>query len=448
MKMNKIIIIPLLVLVVLVIGTSYAFYTKTSDTNRKISLTTGNKYVGVYGDNKDSIELNKDYTFTIENRGIVNTGYEVYIESETSINLSNISYTVTGDYSKTGNLSDNVIVYSALASGDSKTINIKLTGTGEYSGKIKVRYKDYVENFNYNGTNGVDGSEQTFIIPTSGHYEIEAWGAQGAVGKGQSEYISTGGYGGYSVGVINPNKNTILYINVGGQGGITTTGDTTKVGGYNGGNSSGGYLWGGAGSGGATHIALVSGLLSTLESYKGSLDSTKSYYVSEKILLVAGGGGVFCPFIQRSSSINCTTANGGSNGGGFKGMYGNLGGTQTSGGIATYNGEDDPDGYGKFGKGAGFHRSGTSASSGGGGFYGGASINNQSGGCGGGGSSYIASSNLITYKNITKHMTCYNCTTSTVSNTKTITNSLVSSTAKSDYSKQGHGYVRITYINE
>ena len=433
MKMNKIVIIPLLVLVVLVIGTSYAFYTKSEDTERKITVSSGNKYIGIYGDNKENIELNKEYSFTIENRGIVNTGYEVYIESETSINLSNISYTVTGDYSKTGNLSDNVIVYSALASGDSKTLNIKLTGTGEYSGKIKLRYKDYIVNYDYTG------GEQTFVTPTSGYYKIEAWGAQG--GSVNLTEALNGGYGGYSVGTINQNKNTTLYIYVGGQGIGATKSGVSLDGGYNGGGNVNGSTTVNhitASGGGATHIALVSGLLSTLESYKGSLDSSNSYYISEKIILVAGGGG---GARDQANHIEAARWGSGGSGGGFKssGTFSNNGtltvsqvntclATQTTGNT--------------FGQGA----TGKTQSGGGGGYFGGYSGNTDCGtylGSGSGGSGYIANNSLIN-----KHMTCYKCVSSSTVATKTDTTNNYSANPVSDSAKVGNGYAKITYINE
>ena len=433
MKMNKIVIIPLLVLVVLVIGTSYAFYTKSEDTERKITVSSGNKYIGIYGDNKENIELNKEYSFTIENRGIVNTGYEVYIESETSINLSNISYTVTGDYSKTGNLSDNVIVYSALASGDSKTLNIKLTGTGEYSGKIKVRYTDYIVNYDYTG------GEQTFVTPTSGYYKIEAWGAQG--GSVNLTEALNGGYGGYSVGTINQNKNTTLYIYVGGQGIGATKSGVSLDGGYNGGGNVNGSTTVNhitASGGGATHIALVSGLLSTLESYKGSLDSSNSYYISEKIILVAGGGG---GARDQANHIEAARWGSGGSGGGFKssGAFSNNGtltvsqvntclATQTTGNT--------------FGQGA----TGKTQSGGGGGYFGGYSGNTDCGtylGSGSGGSGYIANNSLIN-----KHMTCYKCVSSSTVATKTDTTNNYSANPVSDSAKVGNGYAKITYINE
>ena len=73
---------------------------------------------------------------------------------------------------------------------------------------------DLVYNFDYNGTNGSDGSVQEFTAPVSGKYVLEVWGAQG--GTASSTYI--GGYGGYSTGIVSLTKGEKLYIVVGGKG--------------------------------------------------------------------------------------------------------------------------------------------------------------------------------------------------------------------------------------
>ena len=67
-------------------------------------------------------------------------------------------------------------------------------------------------------TNGYDfdytGNIQTFVVPETGVYQIETWGAQGE-GAG----TTAGGYGGYSTVETILQKDEVLYINVGGQNG-------------------------------------------------------------------------------------------------------------------------------------------------------------------------------------------------------------------------------------
>ena len=86
---------------------------------------------------------------------------------------------------------------------------------------------------------------------------------------------------------------------------------------------------------------------------------------------------------------------------------------------------------------------GSAIPGGGGGWYGGAgSVYASSSG----GSGYIGSSNLISTSTITKHMSCFSCTTSSDANTRTYSNTNVSAAAISDYSKTGNGYAKITYL--
>ena len=75
---------------------------------------------------------------------------------------------------------------------------------------------------------------------------------------------------------------------------------------------------------------------------------------------------------------------------------------------------------------------------GGGGFYGGASGTRNSGG---GGSGYIGNSLLTN-----KYMYCYNCTASSDTNTKTVSTTCTNEIATEKCSKQGNGYVKVTYI--
>ena len=258
---------------------------------------------------------------------------------------------------------------------------------------ISKQYKDTIT-YNYNGTDGTDGSVQKFTAPVTGNYNLQVWGASG--GNSSSGYL--GGNGGYSKGTVSLNKDDVLYIYVGGKGldGVASTGSQT--GGYNGGGKSGGGAstsFGSGGSGGgATHIAKVEGLLSTLS------NSTSD------ILLVAGAGG---------GSANYRGYTGGAGGGttGVTGLgYSSLGnakyqaspGTQTSGGAPGYNAASDTAMTGSFGKGGDGTKITTRyAYSGGGGsgFYGGGGGSGYSGNGntayrytsgGGGGSGYINTS--------------------------------------------------------
>lgn len=100
------------------------------------------------------------------------------------------------------------------------------------------------------------------------------------------------------------NTNEILYINVGGQGFANTSKaeNLTSYGGYNGGGNSSNVFLNKlvSGGGGSTHMALVSGILSTLKDSK------------DKILIVSGGGG-------GTAYASASQISNGGAGGGYKG---------------------------------------------------------------------------------------------------------------------------------
>lgn len=270
------------------------------------------------------------------------------------------------------------------------------------------------------------GYGQTFPVPYNGNYKLEVWGAQGGSSLGIADAI--GGYGGYSSGVISLNALQNLYVYVGGKGLNGTNDATTKPGGYNGGGTkvTPDSTYYSASGGGATHIALVSGLLSELSERRND------------ILIVAGGGG-------GGAGVSANYGLGGA-GGGDSGQRGTnyknnvgwgAGGTQSEGGCKTNflaSGN-----CGSFG--LGNSTSSGHGGAGGGGFYGGGSSDGSNIGGGGGGSGYIGNSMLTN-----KYMYCYNCTPSDLVTSLTYQTPNVSETPISNYAKIGNGYARITYL--
>lgn len=287
-------------------------------------------------------------------------------------------------------------------------------------------------------------SIQTYKAPASGYYQLEVWGAAGGTSGGYA-----GGYGSYSTGVTYLNKDETIYI-VTGEAGSGCSGASCIVQPkYNGGGGCRAYnskTSTCASGGGATHIAKVSGVLSSLSQSKGVLSSSGDYYISDDILIVAGGGG-------GGAITNSSNHGRGGHAGGYVGGnaistgapdyvangYG-LGGTQIAGGCISKGA------YRCASFGAGYsdtvtNNGGANTGAGGGGFFGGGGTSVNSGG---GGSGYIASSNLLSRNGITKSMYCYGCSVSTASETKTVQVSAVSSSAISNNAKTGGGYARIT----
>ena len=81
---------------------------------------------------------------------------------------------------------------------------------------INANAEGSVYNFEYTG------DYQTFVVPRSGIYKLETWGAQGGHRGGNN-----GGKGGYATGEVYLKRGDTLYIYVGGNGQTHT--------GYNGG---------------------------------------------------------------------------------------------------------------------------------------------------------------------------------------------------------------------
>ena len=249
---------------------------------------------------------------------------------------------------------------------------------------ITKQYKDTVT-YNYNGTDGTDGSVQTFTVPVTGNYNLQVWGASG--GNSLGGYL--GGNGGYSKGTVSLNKDDVLYIYVGGKGldGSATSG--SQAGGYNGGGASAGYGTGGSG-GGATHIAKVEGVLSTLSSS------------STNLLIVAGAGGGAANYNGYVGGAGGgTSGTDGSGHSNFIYKYYATGGSQTAGGEPGYKSTTEMTGsFGKGGDGTTLTTNYAYSGGGGAGYYGGGGGSGRSGTSttyyqytsgGGGGSGFIKS---------------------------------------------------------
>lgn len=325
--------------------------------------------------------------------------------------------------------------------GSNFSFNIVLTTTvSNQYGCLSLKYN--FESINdTTWTYDYSGNEKTFSALYNATYMLEVWGAQG--GTGYKDGTGIGGYGAYARGNVNFNRNQVVYVNVGGEGALSATTSSSYSGGYNGGGAS--YRWDAlntynAPGGGATHIATKSGLLSSLESYKGTYSSTNGAYDSSVILIVAAGGG-------GASSDSRSHVPGGAGGGilgndgtpqpNSDGAYG-LGGSQSQGGsFHHFGGTRTNPTNGGFGLGG--HYASNGGSGGGGGFYGGGGASVWGGS--GGGSSYIGSSLLTN-----KVMYCFKCATSDGVYTKTVSVEDSSSTPASGVPKEDNGYVKITLL--
>jgi Tfp pilus assembly protein PilE len=208
------------------------------------------------------------------------------------------------------------------------------------------------------------GDVQSLVVPSTGSYKLEVWGAQG--GNSTHGSTSSGGKGGYAVGTVNLTAGDTIYVYVGGQGEESV--DTNLVtGGWNG----GGGNWsagGGATGGGATDIRI------------------NGQELTNRIIVAGGGSGAAWDGINGAAGGGLTGVNGTS----WDGYASGLGGTQTAGG--SYSGTTSGGGQkqsiteGTLGIGGRGSGSSNGGSGGGGGYYGGGGGLISSGG---GGSSYV-----------------------------------------------------------
>jgi prepilin-type N-terminal cleavage/methylation domain-containing protein len=121
------------------------------------------------------------------------------------------------------------------------------------------------------------GSAQTYVIPESGYYKLQVWGASAG---DNTNFDTLGGKGSYAEGEKYFDAGATIYIQVGGRGtdvGVAdNTGDFLTNGGYNGGGDGAGA---GPSGGGATDIRMLA----------GSWDDTAS--LNSRVIVAGGGGG-------------------------------------------------------------------------------------------------------------------------------------------------------------
>jgi hypothetical protein len=233
--------------------------------------------------------------------------------------------------------------------------------------------KTYTYNLSYPPrTFNYTGSAQSYIVPVTGIYKVECWGASAS---GLDNLYYNSGRGGYSMGYITLTQGMTLYIYVGQEGGA-----------FNGGGQ------GETSGGGATDVRLISNTWKDFNSLKS------------RIMVAGGGGGGY--YSSTTKDGICPDA------GGLKGTdaycvyipdggtgYSGHGGTQTSGGKCGTSSTFDPytpnaDGHFGFGGIGNSYNNGfgNMSSGGGGGYYGGGHGVHPGNGWtgGGGGSSFIS----------------------------------------------------------
>ena len=226
------------------------------------------------------------------------TEYEVNILADvTNLNVYAVAYDKESIITIQGE--KNVSVDSA--------ITITITNPHILESRVyTITCKEAVSENDYN----YSGGYQEFVVPYTGTYKFECWGARGGKSRINGKLGGSPGKGGYAKGEIALVKGEKYYVYVGQQGTDAVVGKNSAAT-WNGGGLG---TWdarddetSGAG-GGATDIRLVS----------GNWSDTKS--LASRIIVAGGGGGASWTYVAG-------------NGGGLSGGNGGSakGGTQISG---------------------------------------------------------------------------------------------------------------------
>lgn len=169
--------------------------------------------------------------------------------------------------------------------------------------------------FNYNGTDGTNGSPQNFIVPAGVTFVlVDSYGAEGGTGT-DNQPNTPGGLGSHILARLEVIPGETLHVFVGGRG------QNSGGGGYNGGGSAP-AIFNAGGAGGASDVRRA------------------PYGLADRMIIAAGGGG---------GGISPTDDAGGGGGGGFPNGIdgidntywndgGGGGGTQVAGGTGGFAG--------------------------------------------------------------------------------------------------------------
>ena len=293
----------------------------------------------------------------------LNYDYDINLSSGIiDLSLSVIPYDEKATYVVTTNNSQNKVIDNNIlyVKDDEGDFIVTVTLPDEYVDSENEETQPSVYTIHYNkfaGTSNVKtytGSYQEWIVPSTGYYYIELWGAQGGYARRDNKLVDVGGLGAYTAGKIKLNAGTKLYLFIGGKG-VDAVKSNYATGGYNGGGR-GDYDHSdddaaGAG-GGATDIRYYINSTGDWNDF----ESLKS-----RIMVAAGGSG--------ATAWGYSAPGGGLNSGGTASPY-----AWQTGGYAFGTGAPGTYAY-----------SNTDEAGGGGGYYGGGTTVTQYGG-----SSYIS----------------------------------------------------------
>jgi hypothetical protein len=178
------------------------------------------------------------------------------------------------------------------------------------------------------------GNYQTFIVPVSGNYKIELWGASGGGTYDTTKGVSLGGNGAYTSGTVFVKKDTSLFIYVGQGGDLITSANVGTASLYT-------ARWNGGGAGAQDtsesadigEHGFAGGGATDVRTSSGTWNDTTS--LRSRIMVAAGGGG--SGWSGNGSSDQYYAGGGGAGGAltgfGAPGATSSTPGTQSSGNM-------------------------------------------------------------------------------------------------------------------
>lgn len=211
--------------------------------------------IPVLNEKVDTVELIKDITLT--------SPIEINETKEMILDLKGYTLTTSSNDYVIKNNGDLTIIDSKYSSDIEKNqadyeveqakydeeynqdLEFKDTKDKEYNKNLE-NYEKKLEEYNNSNTDvefDYTGNVQEYVVPSTGSYRIELWGAGGGEDNYASTLLSNQGRGAYTTGIINLEKGTKIYVYVGQKGasGITNRNTLTSTS-FNGGGGWNGFF--------------------------------------------------------------------------------------------------------------------------------------------------------------------------------------------------------------
>ena len=239
-------------------GIVYLYPAAMTDDEIKSDIADNNAGLALLNENSND-QVNLTMNDGTNRKGVEYDLDTIYLDSSLAggqtTPLSGSSTSKTYDFKVAMAASSSQVSGISIYKNENLKIDIEAQATTVTPSIWKYTKKATVEldNFNFAETAkdfNYTGNYEEYIVPVTGQYRLEVWGAQGG-----NASLTTGGKGGYSTGIVTLEQGTVLYVYVGGQA-------TDSLGGFNGGGTGSSTITANApGGGGASDIRIATNSL-------------------------------------------------------------------------------------------------------------------------------------------------------------------------------------------